>query len=160
MATFWKKKKGPRSAKVNSKKRCLALWSKIIRREQPICQCCGMKEATCAHHIITRQKAVKPFWFSLSYGIALCANCHSYKAHGTDVEDQIAFRDWLKVWLEKRGDNYDNMHLYARAAGGGLKEWELLQIETQLKEVWKSERASQSKMGSREANAARGVDDL
>ena len=137
MAQFFKRPKGPRSAKVNAKKRCLALWSKIVRREQPICQCCQMKETKCAHHIVTRQRAVKPFWFSLSYGIGLCSDCHSSKAHGTDVEDQIAFRDWLKGWLEKRGQNYDRMHMYARAPGGGLKEFDLLQIEIGLKKVWK-----------------------
>ena len=80
---------------------------------------------------------MKPFWFDPSYGIGLCNSCHSDHAHGSEVEAQIDFRDFAKEWLAKKGLNYDKMRLIARAPSGGLKEWELLEIEKRLKQQLK-----------------------
>ena len=138
MATFWKRKTGKKSERVRAKNRCLVLWSKIIRHRQPMCQYCYSKPTEAAHHIVTRQTAVKPFWFDLQYGIGLCKSCHATKAHSTDVYAQMEFLEFVKIWLGKKGFSYDTMRALARQHGG-IDLFGLLQTEKELKEIWKTE---------------------
>lgn len=57
-------------------------------------------------------------WFDLDNGIALCFQCHRvHGAHSLDVDEQIAFREWMKTWLKTRAVSYDVLKIRCSATG-------------------------------------------
>jgi len=59
------------------KSRLYRLWKIYVIRRDKVCQCCGSRKNRHAHHI----KSAKYFpelRFTISNGITLCNECHSY----------------------------------------------------------------------------------
>ena len=82
-----KKHKNPRSAAIEILDR---LWSKAIRRRDPICRKCCSAPATQAAHIFTRNN-MSTRW-DLENGIGMCYYCHIVWSHREPAE----FVDWVK----------------------------------------------------------------
>lgn len=83
-----KKKKGnPKKKKFNAKKtkkELDILWSRFIRRRDPICQKCGKTQSSQGAHIFGRGN-LSTRW-DVSNGVGLCFFCHLYWAHREPVE--------------------------------------------------------------------------
>jgi hypothetical protein len=116
---FPKKFKTKASASRTWRKKCLKLWGEIIRlRAGGRCQRCG-GEARDAHHIIPRGTHPNMGWFDLDNGIALCFQCHRvHGPHSLDVDEQIAFREWVRGWTARRnGGSYEVLKIRCQARG-------------------------------------------
>lgn len=111
---FGKKKSTSKSLR----KKCLKLWSEIIRgRASGMCEVCG-RPAKDAHHIIARGTSPNMGWFDLNNGIALCFQCHRvHGAHSLDIDEQIAFRDKMILHLARKGVDYETLKVRCKAAG-------------------------------------------
>jgi hypothetical protein len=110
------KKKSPAKT---LRKKCLKLWSEIIRgRANGLCEVCG-KPAKDAHHIIARGTAPSMGWFDVDNGIALCFQCHRvHGAHSLDIDEQIAFREKMIAHLVRKGIDYETLKIRCKAKGG------------------------------------------
>jgi hypothetical protein len=105
-----------KSAKSRWKSKCLRVWSEIVRAGGR-CERCGAP-ARDAHHIIPRGTSPTMGWFDLRNGIALCFQCHSvHGPHSLDVDEQIAFRDWVRGWLARKGVDYEVLRVVCKAPG-------------------------------------------
>jgi len=118
MFTNFKVGKKKKSAKRRWKEKCLRLWSETIRaRAKGKCERCA-QPARDAHHIIPRGTAPSMGWFDLNNGVALCFQCHRvHGAHSLDVDEQIAFRDWAKGHLARKGVDYEVLKVMCKAPG-------------------------------------------
>ena len=57
-------------------------------------------------------------WFDLDNGIALCFQCHRvHGPHSLDVDEQIAFRAWVKEWMWEKNRSYDTLKIRCQAKG-------------------------------------------
>jgi hypothetical protein len=58
-------------------------------------------------------------WFDLDNGIALCFQCHRvHGPHSLDVDEQIAFREWVKGWTwERSGASYEVLKIRCQSRG-------------------------------------------
>lgn len=85
-----------------------ALFSKLTRKERPICEVCKRRSSTQVHHYFGRRhKSVR---FDDMNIVSLCFPCHR-KMH----EDPEFGRDWM---LRKLGqDKYDNLVLRKNTIG-------------------------------------------
>lgn len=127
------KKRTPQRERSYWTKKCLSVWSKIIReRVGNICEKCGRVAHLQAHHIISRGNHPKAGWFRYENGVSLCPYCHKYHgAHSTDIDEQIAFRNWVKEYLSKKNINYDILKIICNSRGG-MKTSDLKLLHIQM----------------------------
>ena len=104
-------------------KACDTLFSKIIRKQFPVCQKCGRNPSRHVHHIFTR-RCMSVRYSQLNI-VSICGGCH-LKAH----EHPELFRDFVVKQIGQK--EYDALKALAympvKLDFGmvliGLKEWE------------------------------------
>jgi len=82
------------------KRKCDALWSKIIRN-QGYCAKCGSTQSLNAHHVIGRIN--HSLRYDLKNGVVLCSSCHKFSTTSAH-NDPLHFLEWYK---SEYPDNYD-----------------------------------------------------
>jgi len=60
-------------------KDCDTLFSKIIRKRDPVCVYCGKRPSQDAAHIFSRRKMGTRWCFDNAFG--MCKGCHKFQAH-------------------------------------------------------------------------------
>jgi hypothetical protein len=108
---------------------CHDLWSTIIRtRDKYICQWCGGKNKTQAHHIVAQSLCSIIARYDKKNGMTLCHACHLHRLK-TEPDEYIAMRD---EWLAKRGLNYQTMRtIFCARSKTNISELEILKGELQ-----------------------------
>ena len=118
----------PQKQRAKTVKRCLELWSLLVRwRDEYTCQWCGSKNRVQAHHIVARSLCSVFAYFRVDNGVSLCQKCHLHRLKA-DPDAYIEFRD---RWLAKRRLQYQTMR--REYSIGKLTDAELIVLEMDLK---------------------------
>jgi hypothetical protein len=99
------KRKEKRIKPSTLRRKCLQLWSYIVRALAEFkCEFCGSTKFLQAHHIIG--KRYKPTMFAIWNGICLCARCHKWGIGYSAHENPIVIAEFIK---ERRPNDYQKI---------------------------------------------------
>jgi hypothetical protein len=101
--------------------KCDRLWSKIIRKRDPLCRCCKKRPSEDAHHIIYRRK----YWtrYELLNGLGLCKGCHKFKIH----QEITVYVEWEKKLIGQH--EWDRLHYLAYTTHSTKFDFEMAYIK-------------------------------
>ena len=116
-----RKHKTPRQKLI---KDCDTLFSKIIRKRDPICVYCGKNPSKHCAHVFSRRYLGTRWDFKNAFG--MCGGCHIFKAH----VDPIDFHDFAKKKIGEK--EYNRL----RAIGYMINKIDLSMVKIYLTKYW------------------------